>query len=324
MTRFAQSILLLLAASGCGSFVPSTPSDPHHTGVVKPAGEGEGEGQISGEGEGEGDAGHTGEGEGEGTTTAGEGEGEGSTTTGGEGEGEGSTSAGEGEGEGSIQTGEGEGEGEGSTGPTCTLSSDGIVRRDLVLQSISDTILLRGCTEVTGSVTFTAHADAFNADASWLTSFQDFSTLTKIDGDFIIDGTAATDLTGLENLTEVGGIFGLAENPSLTSLHGLTSLAHIGTGPTAGQTVLFDNGNGAYTGGSLYLFSNPNLASLLTTASASGTGGSWPALQSTGGDFYLADNPFVSQCWVNDILGHTTVSGSTDVTADTTVCRTPF
>lgn len=82
-----------------------------------------------------------------------------------------------------------------------------------------------GCTVIEGNVSI---------QGSDITNLNGLSVLTSIEGNLMIGGYAAgnpslSSLTGLDNLTSIGGYLWIRINTSLTSLNGLEGLTFIGT-----------------------------------------------------------------------------------------------
>jgi hypothetical protein len=92
------------------------------------------------------------------------------------------------------------------------------------------------------------------------------SGCTEITGDLIISNTSLTSLSGLENLTSVGGSLGIFLNNVLTSLSGLEKLTSVGSNieilSNAVLTSLSGLENLTSVGGFLEIFGNNALTSL--------------------------------------------------------------
>ena len=85
--------------------------------------------------------------------------------------------------------------------------------------SSGDIAALSGCTEITGNLTI---------DDSTLTSLTGLNNLTSVGGNLeIIWNNFLTSLTGLDNLTSVGGNLTISVNHHLISLSALTNLTTV-------------------------------------------------------------------------------------------------
>ena len=92
------------------------------------------------------------------------------------------------------------------------------------------------------------------------------SGCTEITGNLIIDDSTLVNLTGLENLTSVGGNLEIIWNNLLTSLTGLDNLTSVGGNLTISVihflTSLSALSNLTGVGGDLYIYDSPLLTSL--------------------------------------------------------------
>lgn len=81
------------------------------------------------------------------------------------------------------------------------------------------------CTEVTGDFFINGSSSIINGDP--ITDLSGLSELTKVGGDFQIAFIDAVNLDGLANLESVGGTFSIIVNPNLNDITGLYHLASI-------------------------------------------------------------------------------------------------
>lgn len=79
-----------------------------------------------------------------------------------------------------------------------------------------------GCTQIMGSVSID------NGGAGIISNLNGLAQITSVAGDFFINNSALTDLSGLEALTSVGGYLEIGNNNALMSLDGLNMLTSVG------------------------------------------------------------------------------------------------
>ncbi len=78
-----------------------------------------------------------------------------------------------------------------------------------------------GCTSISGDLNVEGYGSS-------ITDLSGLSQITSVGGDLLVQGTDALSLSGLENITSVGGNVGIYFNNALPSLAGLTQLSSIG------------------------------------------------------------------------------------------------
>jgi hypothetical protein len=169
-----------------------------------------------------------------------------------------------------------------------------------------------GCSKIAGDMTICGNG---------INNLNGFSGLTSIEGNLNIGSwdyggnTLLTNLTGLNNITFVGGDVTIIFNDALTNLTGLEGLKNTEGCLLVGWnsfTTLAGLDGLTYVGGDLEIRNNINLHSLNGLGSLSSTGGSLiidnnagltaiaglDQLTSVYGDLYLGNNPLI-----NDLEG---------------------
>jgi hypothetical protein len=125
------------------------------------------------------------------------------------------------------------------------------------IDTSGDIVALSACTEITGSLTIEYTA---------LTSLSGLENITSVGGGLdIYNNDALTTLSGLNNLTSLGGYLWIDSNASLTSLSGLENLTSLGGSlwiENTALTSLSGLNNITYVGGSLNIFHNEVLTNL--------------------------------------------------------------
>jgi Secretion system C-terminal sorting domain/Receptor L domain len=141
-----------------------------------------------------------------------------------------------------------------------------------------------GCTQILGDVTINASFPwaIFNLDSlsqiksiggdmsvygnDALTSLSGLDNLTSIGGDLGVGSTTMNSLSGLDKLTSIGGSLGVGHNHVMTSLSGLNSLTSIGGVLGVSQNAVLTSLNGLNSltsiGGWVQMVSNIALTSL--------------------------------------------------------------
>lgn len=171
---------------------------------------------------------------------------------------------------------------------------------------------------LTGITGLNAMSSALNlglfADYS-LTDISGLSGLVSIEGIFTIAGTALTSLNGLNSLVSTGGL-DIYDNYSLTSLSGLESLTAIGSALSVSTCpVLSDitalSALTSLSGGGCYIYSNNALTSLSGLDNIPATDFS---------DLYLADNPNLSVCDLDNICEYLANAGAAYIFGNAAGC----
>jgi hypothetical protein len=131
-----------------------------------------------------------------------------------------------------------------------------------------DISLLSGCTGVSGSLTISGTA---------LTSLSGLENITSVGGMLKIEyNNVLTSLSGLENLTSVGDLVYIYHNnslPSLSGLENLTSEVYLTIYDNAALTSLTGLNNITSAGGRVYIDSNNSLLSLSGLDNITSVGG---------------------------------------------------
>lgn len=91
-----------------------------------------------------------------------------------------------------------------------------------------DLSYLSGCKQITGDLILYSLPMYSAEDVYAITNIEDLKDITTIDGNLEIMGTQLTNLTGLEQLTFVGGDLAISGNTALKDLKGLESLTEVG------------------------------------------------------------------------------------------------
>jgi hypothetical protein len=142
---------------------------------------------------------------------------------------------------------------------------------DYTISDSDDIAVLSGFTEVTGDLTIFDLGDD-------LTSLSGLENITSVGGNLKIGGNhALTSLSGLENITSVGGYLAIAGNDALTSLSGLENITSVvGYLAIAGNdalTSLSELENITSVGGYLVIAWNDALTSLSGLNNITSVGG---------------------------------------------------
>jgi hypothetical protein len=175
------------------------------------------------------------------------------------------------------------------------------------IDTSGDIAALSGCTEITGSlhISYTA-----------LTNLSGLENITSVGGLLYITGnTALTTLSGLENIESVDGTLEIKDNTALTTLNGLENITSVGgslyiTGNTA-LTILSGLENITSVDGTLYITYNTALASLSGLEN----------ITSVSGTLVISDNAALAS--LSGLEGLTSVDGNlfiTDNAALTNLC----
>ena len=140
---------------------------------------------------------------------------------------------------------------------------------DCIIKDNADIQSLKAFTAITGSLTIS------NSNLSNLTGLEN---ITSIGGDLrIFENSTLKNLTGLENLTSVGGDLEIFDNDALTSLTGLDNLTSVGGYLLIRENTVLTNLSGleniTSVGGSLYISDNGALTSLTGLDNLTSVGG---------------------------------------------------
>jgi UDP-3-O-[3-hydroxymyristoyl] glucosamine N-acyltransferase len=168
----------------------------------------------------------------------------------------------------------------------------------------------------TGDVTLSTQAevDAFVAT---------YPNCTEIPGNMVIGEFVSTDITnisGLSNLTSIGGSLQIQSNPGLTSLTGLDNLTSIGGSVdircNAGLTSMTGLDNLTSIAGYLFIASNAVLTSMTGLENLDAT-------TITGQGLFIQDNPQLSVCAIESICDYLGVEmNATVISGNAAGCAT--